>query len=76
MFADKTIWGAWNLSLGYIIEHNPFLKIGIIIADVWTNDLMHNTLILIAKYWGIPYLDLKNDENVPIGISGRLENSV
>lgn len=37
---------------------------------------MHNTLISIVKYQGIPYLDLKNDKNVPIGISGRLENSV
>ena len=72
---DKTIWGAWNLSLDYIIEHHPFLKIGIIIPDAWTDTTMHNTLIAIAKYWGIPYLDLKNGENVPVGLGGRLEGT-
>ena len=63
--------GAWNLSLDYIIEHHPFLKIGIIIADAWMAQELHDTLIAIAKYWCIPYLDLKNGENVPLGISDR-----
>jgi hypothetical protein len=70
-YTDKTTWGAWNLSLDYIIEHHPFLKIGIIIADAWMTQELHDTLIAIAKYWGIPYLDLKNGENVPLGISDR-----
>lgn len=67
-----TLWGAWNFSLEYLITNMPYAKIGIIIADAWTSQTMHDTLVEIAKWWGIPYLDLKEDPQVPMGLEGRL----
>lgn len=67
-----TLWGAWNFSLEYLITNMPYAKIGIIIADAWTSQTMHDTLVEIAKWWGIPYLDLKEDPQVPMGLQGRL----
>jgi hypothetical protein len=55
-----------------ILTANPNVKIGIIIADAWMNQTYHDALIEIANYWGIPYLDLKDGENVPLMIGGRL----
>lgn len=68
----STIWGAWNFSLRYLITNMPFAKIGIIIADAWTSQQMHDLLVEIAEYWGIPYLDLKESTSVPMGLNGRL----
>lgn len=68
----STIWGAWNFSLKHLITNMPFAKIGIIIADAWTSQQMHDLLVEIAEYWGIPYLDLKESTSVPMGLSGRL----
>lgn len=68
----STIWGAWNFSLKYLITNMPFAKIGIIIADAWTSQQMHDLLVEIAEYWGIPYLDLKESTSVPMGLNGRL----
>lgn len=68
----STIWGAWNFSLKYLITNMPFAKIGIIIADAWISQQMHDLLVEIAEYWGIPYLDLKESTSVPMGLSGRL----
>lgn len=67
-----TLWGAWNFSLEYLITNMPYAKIGIIIADAWTSETMHDTLVEVAKWWGIPYLDLKGDPQVPMGLQGRL----
>lgn len=69
---DKsTIWGAWNFSMEYLIEHIPYAKIGIIICDGWTSQRMHDIIEQIATWWGIPWLDLVNDPQVPLGIGGR-----
>lgn len=68
----STIWGAWNFSLKHLITNMPFAKIGIIIADAWTSQQMHDLLVEIAEYWGIPYLDLKESTSVPMGLNGRL----
>ena len=68
----STIWGAWNFSMKYLITNMPFAKIGIIIADAWTSQQMHDLLVEIAEYWGIPYLDLKGSTSVPMGLNGRL----
>lgn len=67
-----TLWGAWNFSLEYLITNMPYAKIGIIIADAWTSQTMHDTLVEIAEWWGIPYLDLKGDPRIPMGLQGRL----
>lgn len=69
---NETLWGAYNIVLESILTANPSVKIGIIISDAWMTQTYHDALIDIAKYWGIPYLDLKNGELVPMGIDGRL----
>ena len=66
------LWGAWNFSLEYLITNIPYAKIGIIIPDAWCSQTMHDTLAEIAEWWAIPYLDLKEDPQVPMGLGGRL----
>lgn len=70
---NTTLWGAYNVVLEDILTKNPAVKIGIIIEDAWLSRTYHDALIEIAKYWGIPYLDLRNSENVPMLINGRLD---
>lgn len=73
---NTTLWGAYNVVLEDILTKNPTVKIGIIISDAWMTQSYHDALVEIAKYWGIPYLDLKDGINVPMLINGRLaENS-
>lgn len=70
---NTTLWGAYNVVLDAILTANPTVKIGIIINDAWMSQTYHDALIEIAKYWGIPYLDLKNGIEVPMMIGGRLD---
>lgn len=70
---DKsTLWGAWNVVLEYLITNHPYMKIGIIIPDAWETKEQSAELKKIAQWWGIPYLDLK-DENISVNIGGRYE---
>lgn len=73
---NTTLWGAYNVVMEALIRANPFAKIGIIITDSWLPTWYRDVLIEIAKYWGVPYLDLKAGENVPAGIGGRNGNTV
>lgn len=73
---NATVWGAWNVVLEYLITNLPYAKIGIIIPDAWTSSTMRNALIEIARYWGIPYLDLKGDDTVPLLISSKIGYTV
>ena len=68
---NETLWGAYHVTLTSILTNNPFCKIGIIIADAWMNQKYHDAVINIAKRYGVPYLDLKDGVDVPIGIQGR-----
>ena len=68
---NATVIGAWNVVLEYLITNIPYAKIGIIIADAYLNSTMRDALVSVAKYWGIPYLDLKGDPKVPMLIGGR-----
>lgn len=68
---NTTVMGAWNVVLEYLIANHPYAKIGIIIPDAWCSQQMHDALVSIAVYWGIPYLDLKGDKSVPLMIGGR-----
>ena len=72
---NTTLWGAYNVVLTSILTANPTVKIGIIIADAWMSQTYHDALIEIANYWGIPYLDLKNGEQVPLMIGGMFRNT-
>lgn len=71
---NTTVLGAYNVVLEYLITEIPAAKIGIIISDAWLSQNLHDAIISVAKYWGIPYLDLKGDDSVPLQIGGRLNN--
>lgn len=70
---NTTLWGAYNVVLEAILTANPTVKIGIIISDDGLAAAYHDALIEIAKYWGIPYLDLRNGTQIPMMIGGRLD---
>ena len=73
---NTTFWGSFNLVIRNILTNNPTVKIGIIIEDGWLPQKIHDTLIDISKWWGIPYLDLRNDPSVPVMNGGRLDPPV
>lgn len=70
---NTTVMGAWNVVLEHLIANHPYAKIGIIIPDAWCSQQMRDALVEVARYWGIPYLDLKGDPAVPLMIGGRYE---
>lgn len=74
---NATLWGAYNVVFSSILDNNPLAKIGVFISDGELFDgipqAYHDALIDICEYWAIPYLDLRNGENVPMGL-GRLDD--
>lgn len=68
---NATLWGAYNVVFEYLITNMPFAKIGVIIPDAWMTTNYSNAVKEICKHWGIPYLDLKGDDSVPMLIGGR-----
>ena len=68
---NRTIIGAYNVVLEYLITNLPYCRIGIIISDAWMSEEMSNAIKSVSQYWGIPYLDLKNDPRVPMLTGGR-----
>lgn len=75
---NATLWGAYRVVFNSILTNNPFAKIGVFISDGQSPGAIsqeyHDALIDICKYWAIPYLDLRNGLNVPMGIGGRLDD--
>lgn len=72
---NTTVMGAWNVVMEYFLTNIPYAKIGIIISDAWTSIKMRNALIEVARYWGVPYLDMCGDDKVPLGTGGRRETA-
>lgn len=68
---NETILGAWNIVLEYFLTNMPYCKIGIVISDGWLNETVANGIISVAEYWGIPYLDMRNNPQVPLMLGGR-----
>mgnify|MGYP004455628203 CR=1 FL=1 len=68
---NRTILGAWNVVLEYFITNMPYCKIGIVISDGWLKDEFANGIISVAEYWGIPYLDMRNNPQIPMMLDGR-----
>ena len=62
---NETFYGAWNVVLPYLIEHYPLAKIGIIITNRGNADY-RKALREVALKWGIPYLDMMGDPQVPV----------
>lgn len=57
----NTIWGFYNNVIDYVFNNCPEAHVGIIIQDAWMTDTIANALIEIAEYWGVPYLNLHDD---------------
>lgn len=71
---NTTFYGAWNIVLSYIIEHHPLAKIGIVVTN-YADVAYREATIASAKKWGIPYLDIMGDANVPL-INGGKDASI
>lgn len=59
-----TFYGAWNVVLDYLIRNYPLAKIGIIVTNGATLEVMEAER-QIARKWGIPYLDYA-DSQTPV----------
>lgn len=70
---NNTIIGAWNIVLEYFLTNMPFTKIGIIISSNVLSDEVASAIIRVSEYWGIPYLDMRNNPQVPLMTNGRGE---
>ena len=47
------------------MKNIPYAKLGVILADAWMNAAYRATVKEICAYWGVPVLDL-NDEQHPL----------
>jgi hypothetical protein len=82
---NTTFYGAWNVVLDYLIRNHLDAKIGIIITNGSTLDIV-NATIAVAEKWGIPYLNeatgeqcsfvfRSNRTNIPSGIRNAKNNN-
>ena len=62
---NETLYGAWNVVLSYFLTNRPFTKIGIIVPYTSTQAI-RQVVRDIAEKWGIPYLDMAGDNQVPL----------
>lgn len=62
---NTTFYGAWNMTLDYLIKNYPFAHIGIIVSNGCETDEYRVATITVAKKFGIPYIDLNGDEKTP-----------
>lgn len=68
---NTTLWGAYNTVFERFLTDMPYAKIGVIIPDAWMTETYADAIKDICRYWGVPWLDLKGDPSVPMGIGGR-----
>lgn len=70
-----TFYGAWNVVLEYLLEHNPYAHIGIIVSNGCTGTNYPNAIKAVARKWGIAYLDLNDDYTIPLmhRVNGKSE---
>lgn len=64
-----TIYGIYNSVIEWIITNRPWAKVGLIIS-AYGSEGVHDAKIAVAKRWGIPYLDLKANDQIPCGAWG------
>lgn len=69
---NTTFKGAWNVVLEYLLEHCPKAHIGIIVSNNLSKTYVDATIEMAIR-WGIPYLNL-NDDNVPM-MQATLQNA-
>lgn len=62
-----TFYGAWNTVMEYLLEHHTYAKIGIIVTNgIGEVGTYTEAERVIARRWGIPYLDMQADPRVPL----------
>lgn len=68
---NTTFYGAWNIVMRYLVTKHPFAKIGIIVSNGMSSDDYVTASIAIAKKWGVSYLNLDGDYQVPLMLRTR-----
>jgi hypothetical protein len=67
---NKTFYGAWNVVLEWILENRPKMKLGIIVTGSGLPEWREATR-QVARKWGVPYLDIMGDPQVPTTHCGK-----
>lgn len=67
---NETFYGAWNVVMEWILTNRPWAHVGIIITN-GSSKAYREAEREIAKKWGIPYLDMMGDDQVPVMTLGR-----
>lgn len=62
---NLTFYGSWNIVLDYLAENHPWAKIGIVVTNGSTSEFT-NAIRQVSRKWGIPYLDLEQDYQIPL----------
>ena len=62
---NETFYGGWNVVLEWLLENRPKMKIGIIVTNCGKPEFREATR-QCARKWGIPYLDMMGDPQVPV----------
>lgn len=57
-----TFYGAWNVTLRYILQHYPNARTGIIVSNGLDFNSHRLATIEMAKKYGLPYVDFNGDE--------------
>lgn len=67
---NETFYGAWNVVMEWILTNRPWAHVGIIITN-GSSASYREAEREIARKWGIPFLDMTGDEQVPVMTLGR-----
>lgn len=67
---NTTFYGAWNIVLRHILTNYPNARVGIIIPERGTAGYWEAQR-LVAKKWGVPYLDCPKDTSIPMSGVGN-----
>ena len=70
---STTTCGGFNYFFKWLLTNRPYAKIGCIITDYSTEARRHG-IIDCCKKWGIAYLDLMGNPNIPMFPAGRDSN--
>lgn len=62
---SETWYGAWHVALSWLRENRPNTKVGIIIPSSWLGNSVRGIIEEVAKYHGVPVLNLYSDSKVP-----------
>jgi len=67
---STTTCGGFNYFFKWLLTNRPYAKVGCIITDYATEARRHG-IIDCCKKWGIAYLDLMGNPNIPMFPAGR-----